>query len=149
MNDFNHIDIHELLPQQEPFVFIDRLCDFSMERTQTAFTVKDGALFVKDGRLSTTAIIENIAQTCAARLGYINKYILHKPVLIGFIGAVKDLQLRRSPLVGETLLTEVNVLQDLMNITLAEAKVLVGEEIIAQGTLKIAVNDTTESLQNP
>ena len=36
------IDIHELLPQQEPFVMIDTLTHFDMTRTVTELTVPAG-----------------------------------------------------------------------------------------------------------
>ena len=72
------IDIHELLPQQEPFVLVDRLTWFDEQRTTTEFTVREDHLMVEDGRLMTCALAENMAQTCAARLGYVNKYILYR-----------------------------------------------------------------------
>ena len=70
---FEDIDIHTLLPQQEPFVLIDRLVHFDEERTTTLFTVREDHLFYEDGHLNACALVENIAQTCAARMGYINQ----------------------------------------------------------------------------
>ena len=74
--ELEKIDIHELLPQQEPFVMVDTLTFFNEKETSTTFTVREDNIFVEDGVLNECAIAENIAQTCAARLGYINKYIL-------------------------------------------------------------------------
>jgi len=37
--EFEKIDIHELLPQQEPFVMVGKLCHFDMEKTITGWSV--------------------------------------------------------------------------------------------------------------
>lgn len=133
------IDIHELLPQQEPFVLVDRLIWFDELRTTTEFSVREDHLMVEGGRLMTCALAENMAQTCAARLGYVNKYILKKDIQIGFIGAVKDMIIHDTPKVGDTLVTTIDVLQQLMNITLAEATIRCNDRIIATSQLKIAM----------
>ena len=133
------IDIHELLPQQEPFVLVDRLTWFDEQRTTTEFTVREDHLMVEDGRLMTCALAENMAQTCAARLGYVNKYILKKDIQIGFIGAVKDMVIHDTPKIGDMLITTIDVLQQLMNITLAEATIRCNDRIIATSQLKIAM----------
>ena len=133
------IDIHELLPQQEPFVLVDHITYFDEQRTTTQFTIREDHLMVENGRLMTCALAENMAQTCAARLGYANKYILKKDIQIGFIGAVKDMVIYDTPKVGDTLVTTIDVLQQLMNITLAEATIRCNDRIIATAQLKIAL----------
>lgn len=133
------IDIHELLPQQEPFVLVDCLTSFDEHCTTTRFTIREDHLMVENGRLMTCALAENMAQTCAARLGYANKYIHKKDIQIGFIGAVKDMVIHDTPKVGDTLLTTINVIQELMNITLAEATIRCNDRIIAMAQLKIAL----------
>ncbi|MBR5688713.1 MAG: pseudouridylate synthase [Prevotella sp.] len=138
---FEDINIHELLPQQEPFVLVDHLIWFDEQRTTTRFTVCEDHLMVEDGRLMTCALAENMAQTCAARLGYVNKYILKRDIQIGFIGAVKDMVIHDTPKVGDTLVTTIDVLQQLMNITLAEATVRCDDRIIATAQLKIAMKE--------
>ena len=89
--ELEKIDIHELLPQQEPFVMVDTLTFFDEKETSTTFTIREDNIFVEDGFLNECAIAENIAQTCAARLGYINKYILKRGIQIGFIGGIKNI----------------------------------------------------------
>ena len=48
------IDIHELLPQQEPFVMISRLTHFDMVRTVTETEVSAQNIFVEEGRFSAS-----------------------------------------------------------------------------------------------
>ena len=82
----------------------------------------------------------NIAQTCAARLGYLS-LASGQPVRLGYIGAISNMQVYRTPVTGETVVTEINVLQEVFNITLVHAVVKCGDELIAQTDLKIALGD--------
>lgn len=132
------IPVTELLPQRPPFVMIDCLTDFSETTTETRLTVRDDNVLVQDGRLSVYGLVENIAQTCAARLGYAS-YILHKPVRIGFIGAVRGCKIKRLPLVGETLETRIEVKEEIFGLTLVDAEVRLDGETIAETQMKIAL----------
>jgi predicted hotdog family 3-hydroxylacyl-ACP dehydratase len=135
------IDVHELLPQQVPFVMVSQLVHFDMVRTITELHVSGDNIFVEDGRLSATGLVEHIAQTCAARIGYINKYILLKGIQIGVIGAIRDLTIHRLPLVDETVTTTLDVLQDIFGMTLIQAMVTMGDETLATTQMKIAVKE--------
>lgn len=138
--DFDKIDIHTLLPQQEPFVMVGKLLHFDMDLTITSTLVAEDNIMVDQGVFSPSGIIENIAQTCATRIGYINKYILQKSIQLGFIGAIRGLHIRRLPSVGETLTTKIVTLQEVFGMTLVQASVTVDEEIIADAEMKIAVS---------
>lgn len=139
------IDIHELLPQQEPFVMIDSLIYFDQKLTVTETLVKASNLFVDDGQMSATGLMENIAQTCAARIGYINKYILRKNIQLGFIGAVRNFEVRQLPKVGDLLTTHVEVKEEVFGLTLAEATIESKGKILASTEMKIAVKESEES----
>ena len=69
------IDVQTLLPQRPPFIMIDRLIHFDEVVTTTQLEVRSDNLFIEDGVLNNCVLVENIAQTCAARMGYINQYI--------------------------------------------------------------------------
>ena len=137
------IDIHVLLPQQEPFVMISRLVQFDMVRTVTETDIKAENLFVDEGQFSASGLIENIAQTCAARLGYVNKYIQKKGVQQGFIGAVRNLRVIALPKVGDTISTTVDVREEVFGMTLADAVVKSGDQTLLTTEIKIAVKEET------
>ncbi|MBO4663974.1 MAG: pseudouridylate synthase [Bacteroidaceae bacterium] len=140
-NFLRSIDIHELLPQQEPFVMIGTLVKFDMTRTVTELTVSADNLFVDNGYFSASGLIENIAQTCAARIGYVNKYILLKGIQLGFIGAIRNLQVNELPKVGDTITTTVDVLEEVFGMTLANAVVTCGDKVLVTSEMKIAVRE--------
>ena len=136
------MDIHktrELLPQQSPFIMIDCLTKFDEKITETSFEVRNDNIFVENGKLNACALAENIAQTCAARLGYVNKYILKKDVQIGFIGAIKNLSVVETPSVGDILTTRIEVLQDIMGVTLVDAQIVCNNKVIVKAQMKIAI----------
>lgn len=133
------IDIHTLLPQQEPFVMVGCLIQIDEKNFATETVVKAENIFVDDGRLSASGLIENIAQTCAARIGFVNKYILKKGIQIGFIGAVRNLEVVKLPKVGQTITTKVEVVEEVFGMTLANATVTCEGETLVTTEMKIAV----------
>lgn len=138
------VDIHELLPQREPFVMVGRLKEFDETRTVTETPVGEDNLFVESGVFSPSGLIENVAQTCAARIGYVNKYILRKGIQLGFIGALRHFRVHRLPVVGETLRTEIVTVSEVFGMTLIEAAVRSGEDLLAECEMKIAIQERTE-----
>lgn len=135
------IDIHELLPQQEPFVMIGCLTHFDMIRTVTETKIQENNIFVENGMFSASGLIENIAQTCAARIGFVNKYILKKGIQIGFIGAIKDLKIHSIPKVGDVIMTVVDVQEEIFGMILAKAEITCGENILVETNMKIAIKE--------
>ena len=141
MSPFDEIAIGGILPQREPFLFVDRLESYDDRETVTSFTVPAEHLLVEDGHLTASGILENMAQSSAARIGYLCKYILHVPVRIGYIGAIRKFRVHRLPAVGETVHTTVVLVEDVFGISLADVTVRVGEEIIAEAALKTALGE--------
>ena len=141
MSPFDNISASEILPQREPFVFVDRLVHYDERETVTAFTVPAEHLLVSDGYLTAPGILENMAQSSAARIGYLCKFILHVPVRVGYIGAIRKFRVYRLPAVGETLTTTILFREDVFGISLVDAVVRVGEDLIAEASLKTTLGE--------
>ena len=135
------IDIHELLPQQEPFVMVGTLKCFDEVRTVTETTIAAENIFVDDGHFSASGLIENVAQTCAARIGFVNKYILGNGITIGVIGAVRKLVINSLPAVGQTITTTVEIVSEVFGMTLAKATVTCDGEELLSTEIKISVRE--------
>ena len=60
------IDVHTVLPQQEPFVMIGTMTHFELMTSTTETEIKESNIFVTDGQFSAAGMMENIAPTCAA-----------------------------------------------------------------------------------
>lgn len=135
------INIQELLPQKAPLLMIDRLVHFDNVFTKTTFCVKKDNIFCKNGHLMEAGIIENMAQTCAARIGYINKVLLNGEVKIGFIGAIKNLKIFDLPKINTTLETEIEILNEVFAMTLVRVLVMSDECRVASCEMKISISD--------
>lgn len=146
---FKEIPILELLPQRPPFVMVDNLLDYNDTHSTCGLTVRPDNVFFEKGCLSAAGLIEHIAQTCAARLGYYNMYVLRTGVRLGFIGEVKDLNIVRLPREGEQIETTVTVVQEIFDVTLVSAEVRVGTETIATTGLKIAQGEAPSPNLSP
>lgn len=139
-NSLETINVLDLLPQRPPFIMIDRLVFSDEVVTTTKFLVRSDNIFMEGDVLNACALVENIAQTCAARMGYIN-YVNHEKVRIGFIGSIRNLNILRPVRLGELLTTSIKVKEEVMQLTLVEASVKVGDETVVTAEMKIALSD--------
>ena len=140
MRAFEDITLKELIPQRPPFVMIDKMLSFNMTVTETQLEVRADNVFCKEGKLSAEGLMENIAQTCAARMGYIN-LTKNEAVKIGVIGSVNNYEVFRTPKVGEIIVTSIEVIEEMFQITMVKAVVKCGDETLAQANMKIALMD--------
>ena len=140
MRKIEEITLNELLPQRPPFVMIDRLVSCDDVFAVTELTVREDNIFVEDERLTSSGLIENIAQTCAARIGYLNLNA-GGTVKIGVIGAISNLDIARTPKIGEKLETTIELISEVFQMTLVEAVIRIGGEEIVSANMKIALTD--------
>lgn len=119
---------------------IDRLVKFDFAEVESLMTVTADNILVEDGLLTAPGLIENVAQTCAARIGYIN-YINNRAVKLGFIGAIRDFRIHALPRVGDTLETRVTVREEVFGLTLVDAVVACNGRTLAETEMKIALSD--------
>lgn len=141
MKDFRDIAVGDIMWQQPPFRFVDRLEYCDREVGRVSFTPSEKNLLMEDGKLTAAGLIEHMAQANAAREGYVAKYILHIDVGIGFIGQVRNFCLVRLPEAGERLDTTVEVRYAVFQVCLCDVTVRCADEIIATASLKTALKD--------
>ena len=140
MRAIEDIALKELIPQRPPFVMIDRLVSSDAVFSVTELDVRPDNVFVADGRMTAAGLVENIAQTCAARIGYINLNS-GETVKIGVIGSISNLDITRTPMVGEHLVTTIELLEEVFQVTMVEAVVKSGDDELARCHMKIALTD--------
>lgn len=141
--EIQQIPILNVLPQRPPFIFVDQMLHYDEQSMICRATVRADNPLVNDGAWEVSGLVENIAQTCAARIGYYNKYILKRDICIGVIGAVRNLEVYRRPLVGETLVTRIGIVSSAFGISLVSADITdeAGDKI-ATGEMKISLSET-------
>jgi predicted hotdog family 3-hydroxylacyl-ACP dehydratase len=119
---------------------VDKVVSCDNTKAVTEFVVREDNIFLDDMKLSAAGIIENMAQSCAARMGCISR-LGSEPVKIGFIGDIRDCEILRQPDCHETLTTHIEVIEEVFNLTLASVVTKVADETIASARMKIALTD--------
>lgn len=132
-------DITAYIPQRAPIVMIGGILEVKENITRTGLQIAPDKLFVEEGVLKSPGLLENMAQTAAARVGYIAQQE-NAPVPIGFIGGVKDFEVFEFPPAGSFIETTTEIVSQVFNATMVAAKVQLNGKVIAQCELKIFIN---------
>lgn len=130
--------ITELIPQRDPVVLVGKLIAVKDRSATSEFLVEEDNLFVQDGLLRESGLIENIAQTAAAMNGYIARSE-GSPVKQGFIGGIKDLQIKSLPRAGSILTTEVKEEHFVMNTSIVKGEIRINNRLIASCEMKVVI----------
>ncbi len=132
------VAITEYIPQRPPFVMVDELVSSSETSAVTTYCVPTDNVLLTGNELPAAGLLENVAQTAAAWIGSIAT-AKNEPVRIGYVGAVKKMNIYRLPQVGETLTTTIDVVATAFDITLVSGTIKIGNELAAEMDLKIAL----------
>jgi 3-hydroxyacyl-[acyl-carrier-protein] dehydratase len=132
--------ILELIPQRPPVVMIDKLLQSGNNRTVSALTITSQNLFFENGHLSESGLVENIAQTAAAGVGYVCK-IENRKVPVGFIASIKDLKIIALPPAGVEIITEAEITNTVMGVSILHGRVKLDGNILAECEMRIFVKE--------
>jgi len=131
-------NIISFIPQRATFVMIDEIIYSDETTTRSKILVREENIFVVSGVLKEPGLIESIAQTVAAREGYISK-LENKPVRLGYIGAVSKLVISGFPKINEDMIAEIRIDKQFFNVILITEKIHCNEQLIAQCEMKIFI----------
>lgn len=131
--------ITDYIPQRFPFVMIDKLISANETQFESEFEITADNIFLKDGILSESALIENIAQTCAAGFGYVNSQNGEGAGKLGFIGSVSRLEVKNAAAKSDVITTKVTVISTFDTIHLIEGTAFCGDEELVTCQMKIVV----------
>ena len=137
--DLENIQITTLIPQRPPFVMVDRIVSCDDTDAVTELSVRQDNILLEDTHLSSAGVIENMAQSCAVKMGCGN-VLKNEPIRLGYIGEVKNLKIYRLPKLDEVLNTEVHVMMEYFDMTLASVCTKVNDEIVAEARMKLAMS---------
>jgi predicted hotdog family 3-hydroxylacyl-ACP dehydratase len=133
-------DIKRLIPQREPFIMMGEIEASDGTHAVTALTVlKDNYFMLPDDTMAETGLIEHIAQSCSALMGYValEQENSGENPPVGLIGEVKRFECLRRPKAGEKICTDIEFGFTFGNVSMATGESRVGDEIIAKAQLKI------------
>ena len=142
-------DVLKYIPQRMPIVVVHGLLSHSENASTSKFTIEDDHLFVRDGKLMESGLMENIAQTSALRSGFhftqkMSEEGEMKDPPIGFIGALKNFKIHELPKVGAVINSTVTVTYEVMGMQVVEAVVKCEDKIIAECEMKIFLSQENQ-----
>lgn len=138
-------DVLALIPQRPPMAMVDAFRGIDGKGLSwTGLTVRKDNVFFMGGVLIAPGVIEHMAQSAAARSGYICVKE-GRAVPVGFIASIEKMTFSSSlPAEGDALETSVEVVADIFNMSLVHAVCRAGGKIIAEGNMKIYIQDETQ-----
>lgn len=119
---------------------VDAVIHSDEKQTRSIFRVLEDNIFIEDGCLKEPGLVENIAQTAAARAGYISK-TENKPVSLGYIGSIKNLAITGYPKINDEITTEITIENQIFDVSLISGKITCNGQVIAQCEMKIFINN--------
>ena len=132
----NDKNITKYIPQRPPMVMISELISSEENKTITSLRISPENIFFQEGYLREAGLVENIAQTAAAGIGY--RYSLEgKTPPPGFIGGIRRLKIGPLPEAGDDIITEVTVDHVIMNASVITGKISNKGTLIAACEMKI------------
>lgn len=132
-------DIIAMIPQRPPFVMVDQLLYCDETTARTSLVIRADNIFVENGVFREPGLVENIAQTAAARSGF-ESARESKPTPVGYIGGIKNLQIFALPKTGDELITVISIENQIFDVTMITGKVYCNELLLAQCEMKIFIN---------
>lgn len=133
-------NIFQLIPQRLPMVMVDEHISTDEKKTLTRFKVLSDSMFCEEGFLSEAGLLENMAQSAAARLGFSYKMKGGKPP-IGIIASLQEIQINNYPVPNDELITEITFTDEIMGITLVDCKVFCNNTEYAFCKMKILLRE--------
>lgn len=132
--------IESLIPQRPPFVMIDELIAPGGKFSGTRFQIRADNIFAADNRFTEPGLLENIAQTAAARAGFEAKKE-NAPVRVGYIGAVKNFEVFELPVVGSIIETEIVIGNQVFDVSVIKGTIRCNGKVIAKCEMKIFIKN--------
>ena len=133
-------EIINYIPQRAPFIAVHEILQVTEESAETQLEVLPESVFVTNNLLRESGLIENIAQTAAAQMGYVCKK-KGLPVPLGYIASIKNLKVYSLPPIGAVLNTSIQVTHHVLNVILLEGIVRLQGAIVCQCEMRIFVGD--------
>lgn len=132
-------ELLKYIPQRPPFVMVTHLYEHDEKNVVSGLAIEDDNVLVKDGLLQESGLIENMAQTAALFAG-LKASALGKGAPLGYIAGIKDVLIEDLPAAGQKISTKVEIVNEVMDIQIAQAAVYDQEEcLLAKCELRIFI----------
>ncbi len=133
----NYPPVEKLIPQRPPMQLIDEVVDITDNSIQTKLEIRPDNIFLSGGRLENCALIECLAQSTAALLGY-RTHGGNTPPAIGFLVGMQNIRFTSAAIrIGDVLLINVIETAAISNYGMYRGQVFLDRSEVCSGTLKL------------
>ena len=147
--DVSSLDISNFLPHRKPMLMVTSVLEIDDDSVSTQFQITSDCIFLKNGKLSETGLIENAAQAASGVVGqsFFEKDDLEGKgnKLVGYISAIKRVEIFQLPQVGETIVTKAKLLSrfDTGAVTMCslETETFLSEKLIVSSTMNFLIHE--------
>lgn len=140
-------DIQKILPHRPPMVFVDRLVDCSPETAIAEKTFRQGDIGLgKDSFVDEVMLVECLAQTCAASLGYQGRQAGIEPSE-GMLVGIKNFEFLKAAMEGQVLELTTHIQHVVGPFLIVDGEASVEGLVIAKGELKLYIVDQANDKQ--
>ncbi len=132
----NRYDILNYIPQRQPMVMVHHLEEATDDHAVTEFSIEPDNPFIDKGRFAEPGMVENIAQTAAVHIGYqcAKKNI---PIPIGYIAAIKSLNVVLLPALNTSIRTSVTIVNKVLDVTVVQGSVMQDGKLLCSCEMRI------------
>jgi len=131
-----NIPAASLIPHRPPMQFIESLIECTDTTARATASFPSNHFAVSDGLVLEAALIECVAQTVAAALGYRSKGSGSGPA-VGMLAAVNDFQIHTRPAAGRHLEIAIREIKRLGPMRLIAGSITDAGQIVAAGELTV------------
>lgn len=144
------IDIKNYLPHRNPFLMVDMISKMDDSSVETFFKIGADNIFIENDLFAESGLIENAAQTCSAIVAkgyYVDENNVDKEAVdvIGFISAIKKLQVFSLPKSGTTITTKAtlvsNFVTDDYSLCTMNCKTFDRETLLLEGEINLFIQE--------
>lgn len=127
--------VENLLPQKFPFVMVDKMYSYTETSLVSGLRIQNDNIFFHNGNFVESGLIEHMAQSVALHTGY-QFFLKQEPAPTGYIGSIKDIEIRKLPKLHDEIQTTVTIVQEFGGITLVDVATKLNGVEIAKGQMK-------------
>jgi len=128
------------IPQRPPLVMVDQLLEADDHGCKTSLLIKEGNIFVRDGKLTEPGLLEHIAQSAAARQGYFSQKSGQSPP-IGYIGAIQQVDILGLPKINDKIVTKITIKNQIFEVMIVSGTVYCNGTELAKCEMKIYISN--------
>lgn len=136
-------------------LMVDLILNIGTNFVETVFLIKENNIFVENDVFIEAGLIENTAQTCSSIVG--KKYFFDEDGtenenvnVIGFISALKNLEIHALPKVGDSITTKATLVSKFAgdNYTLCtmSCESLLGEKTLLECEINLFIQKTISAV---